>query len=131
MQTPRTTDRTDRSLLVEVVLILGLLVLALFLYWRPAADGVLAPRWWHWLALGTLFFAIAWLHTWRRRRLGHKALHRVIREESAQLVMNSTPASESPERSKSDQVGTESDPSFDPDAPERPPAGERPSEPPI
>jgi hypothetical protein len=61
------TRHTNRYLLIEVGLIIALLVLAIFLYWRPAADGDLSPPWWHWPSLALLFFSIVGLHTWRRK----------------------------------------------------------------
>jgi hypothetical protein len=74
--------RVDRALLAEVVLVLALVALGLVLFWRPAASGVLNPRWWHWTVLAVLFFSVVGLAGYRRRRRGNRALHEVIREEN-------------------------------------------------
>jgi uncharacterized integral membrane protein len=63
------TTRPGRLyLLIEVGLILALIVLAIFIYWRPAADGALSPPWWHWPLLAILFFGVVGLHTWRKKQ---------------------------------------------------------------
>jgi hypothetical protein len=74
--------KTDRVLLIEVVLILVLVGMAIVLYWRPAAEGFLSPSWWSWMVLAVLFFTVAWLHTWRRRHRAQRELHRTLDEES-------------------------------------------------
>ena len=79
----KTENRGGRgALLAEIGLILLLIVLAMVLYFQPAAEGALNPRWWHWLVLGILFFAAVGLATWRRQRQSHHALHQTIRESS-------------------------------------------------
>lgn len=80
---PGPIQRTDRSLLLEVGLIITLATLAILLYWRPAARDELSPAWWHGVVLGALFFAIVALHSWRSRRRSQRALHETIREEAA------------------------------------------------
>jgi hypothetical protein len=78
--------KTDRWLLLEIGMVLAFLVLAIFLYWRPAAGRVWTPQWWHGLALVGLFFAIVGLHMRRRRRDSHRALKKVLsdsREDAA------------------------------------------------
>jgi len=72
----------DRATLIEVVLVLALIALGLLLYWRPALEGALAPRWWHWVVLGSLFFATVGFHSWRRNRRNRLALRQVIRDEA-------------------------------------------------
>lgn len=62
------TRQTNRYLLIEVGLIIALLVVSIFLYWRPAAEGDLTQPWWHWPSLALLFFSVVGLHTWRRKR---------------------------------------------------------------
>lgn len=69
-------------MIAEVVLTLILVGLAIYLYLRPAAEGLTSAEWWHWILLAALFFSIVALHTWRRRRLSHHALHRAIREDA-------------------------------------------------
>ncbi|MEX2582899.1 MAG: hypothetical protein WD766_06485 [Gemmatimonadota bacterium] len=78
--------RVEKALIVEILMVLALVVLAMLLYWRPAATGMLSPRWWHWVALGALFFAILALHTWRARHRSHRALHQAIREDAAEEI---------------------------------------------
>jgi hypothetical protein len=80
-----TKKPTERALLLEIVLILTLVIGGMVFYWRPAASGELIPRWWHWMLLGVLFFAIAGLHTWRARRRSHRVLHDVIRQDAGML----------------------------------------------
>ncbi|MEX2571855.1 MAG: hypothetical protein WD737_11205 [Gemmatimonadota bacterium] len=79
----RTSNGTDRALLTEILLIAGLFATAVYLYWQPAADGALSPRWWHWMVLGLLFFGVVGFHMWRRRRGSRQALRESIREERA------------------------------------------------
>jgi hypothetical protein len=69
------------GLLVQVVLILALLGLGVVLYWRPASDGLLAPRWWHWVVLFVLFIVVVGMGTYRRRRRAHTELHSTLREQ--------------------------------------------------
>jgi hypothetical protein len=78
-----TKERTEKALLIEIVLVLTLVVGGVVFYWSPVAAGELIPRWWHWVVLGLLFFGIAALHTWRSRRRSHRVLHQVIREDAA------------------------------------------------
>lgn len=73
---------TDRFMVAEVVLTLILIGLAIYLYLRPAAEGLTSAEWWHWMLLGALFFGIVALHTWRGRRLSQHALHHAIREDA-------------------------------------------------
>ena len=77
--------KTNRLLLLEVSMVLALVALAIVFYLRPASGGTVAAPWWQLVLMGALFFAIAGLHTWRRRRSAHSALHQVIREEAAKL----------------------------------------------
>lgn len=77
--------RTNRLLLLEVAMVLALIVLAIVFYLRPVSEGDLAAQWWEWALIALLFFAIAGLHTWRRRRAGLSALHQTIREDAARL----------------------------------------------
>src|SRR5688500_6002991 len=70
--------QTNRWLLVEIGMVLAFLVLAIFLYWRPAADRVLNPQWWHGLALVGFFFAIMAVHMFRRRKESRRALKTVL-----------------------------------------------------
>lgn len=76
-----TGSGTDRGLLLEVGLGLILFVLGVVLFFQPAAEGPLSPRWWHWLVLGVLFFALVGVHTFRRKQRRHRGLHEAIREE--------------------------------------------------
>lgn len=76
---------SDRSLLLEILLGIGLVVSAVVFYWIPASEGELTPRWWHWLIPAALFFALVALHTWRAKRRSNRALHRAIQEEAARL----------------------------------------------
>jgi len=73
--------RTDRVLLIEAGLVLLLAALGIVLYWRPAAEGFLDPRWWHWMLLAGLFFGIVWLDRWRRQRRTRAALRETLQEE--------------------------------------------------
>jgi|SRR5690606_28058193 len=88
MVTP-TKSGVERGLLLEIVLIVLLVVGGIVFYWRPAAMGELVPRWWHWVVLGLLFFAIAGLHTWRARRRSHRVLHEVIRGDAGEIGTSS------------------------------------------
>ena len=71
----------NRSLLLEVVLVLLLVALGIALYLRPAAEGFLEARWWYWIVLAMLLFGVAGLQTWRRRKQRRQELHRSIRED--------------------------------------------------
>ena len=78
-----TPDRPDPLLLLEIALVLLLIGFGAVLYLRPASQGLFSPPWWRSVALGVLFFGVVGLHTWRRRRRSHTALHQVIREDAA------------------------------------------------
>ena len=73
---------TDRLLVLEAGLTLALIGLAVYLYLRPAAEGLRSAMWWHWMLLGVLFFGIIALHMARKRRAGRDALHHVIQEDA-------------------------------------------------
>lgn len=73
--------RVNRPLLVQAVLIIALIGLGTVFYFQPAATDALAPRWWHWLVLGGLFFLIVALHTWRMKHRSRETLREVIRED--------------------------------------------------
>lgn len=75
--------KTNRLLLLEVGMALVFIVLGIVYYLRPVGEGELGARWWIWGSMALLFFAIAGLHTWRRRRSALSALHQAIREEAA------------------------------------------------
>lgn len=81
---PARERRTSRMLVLEVGLILVLIGLGIVLYWRPAAEGMLAPRWWHWVLLAGIFFSVVGLETRRRKRRAHEALHEAIRDEAGE-----------------------------------------------
>lgn len=70
----------NRSLFLEVVLVLILVALGIVLYLRPAAEGFVGAHWWYWVVLALLLFAVAGLQTWRRRQQRRQELHRWIRE---------------------------------------------------
>jgi hypothetical protein len=74
--------RTDRILLLEVLMVLLLIALSVTLFWQPAAAGLASPQWWHWTVLAALFFGVIGLDRWRRRRRVYADLHEVIREDS-------------------------------------------------
>lgn len=80
-----TLRRTDRLLLVEVAMVLGLIVLAIVFYVRPAGEGEVTAPWWKWSLMALVFFGILAFRSWRRRRAGHSALHRVVREEASRV----------------------------------------------
>lgn len=63
-------------------MVLGLIVLSVVFYLRPAADRTMSFAWWNWILLGALFFTVVGLHNWRRRRRGQAALHDAIRERA-------------------------------------------------
>lgn len=75
--------KTNRLLLLEVGMVLAFIVLGIVVYLRPAGEGRLGSPWWAWGSMAVLIFAIAGLHTWRRRRSALSALHQTIREEAA------------------------------------------------
>ena len=66
-------------------MVLVLIVLAIVFYLRPVSVDDLGAQWWKSVVMVVLFFAIAGLHTWRRRRAALSALHQTIREEAAKL----------------------------------------------
>jgi hypothetical protein len=71
--------RVDWPLLLEVVLVFVLIGLGVLLYWGPAAEGTLNPRWWHAVVLTVVFFAILGLAAHRRRRRRRTTLHQTLR----------------------------------------------------
>ncbi len=71
----------NRWLLLEVGLALLLLVLAITLYLRPAAEGFHAAAWWHWIVLAMLLFSVLGLRTWRGREQRRRELRRSIRAD--------------------------------------------------
>lgn len=75
------TGYVDRPLMIQAVLILVLIGLGTVLFFRPVAADTLEPRWWHWLALGGLFFTIVALHSWRMKHRSQRTLREVIRED--------------------------------------------------
>ena len=85
MNAPRRRS-IDWPLIVQVALVLVLLVLGFLLYWQPALEGRLTPRWWHWVPLAALLFGVAQLHTSRRRLKKRAELRRAIREEVDSLL---------------------------------------------
>lgn len=69
MRKPTGSPRgTDPLLLVEAALALLLFGLFVFLFLLPAARPPFLPRWWTWLLVGTVFFALLGLDAWRRKR---------------------------------------------------------------
>ena len=76
----RPNRHIDWIMLFELGLAALLVGLGVSIYWGPAADGVLAPRWWHGILLGLLFFLLVGIDSWRRRHRGHTSLHRVLRD---------------------------------------------------
>jgi hypothetical protein len=76
------SGRPDWQLLLEIGLVLVLIGLGINLFFRPAAEGILSPRWWHWLLLGGLFFGVVGLRTLRRKGRSQRDLHETIRRES-------------------------------------------------
>jgi hypothetical protein len=76
--------RSDRLHLLQIGLILLLLGLGVILYWRPAADGLLAPRWWHWVVLAAIFFSVVGLVARRRRLRSRRALRAGLDETGAE-----------------------------------------------
>lgn len=73
----------DWSLVLIIGLVVGASLLGSALYLFPAAEGMLTPRWWHWIVLGAAFFTVVGLITYRRKTRSHAELHRVLREDAA------------------------------------------------
>lgn len=67
-RSPDAPRGTDPVLLAEAGLALILLALTVYLFLIPSASPSSEPAWWTWLLLGTLFFGLIGLDTWRRRR---------------------------------------------------------------
>lgn len=59
---------TDPLLLAEAGLAIVLFALFFYLFLIPAARPLYDPAWWTWPLLGSLFFALIGLDSWRRRR---------------------------------------------------------------
>jgi hypothetical protein len=72
--------RTDRLLLVEVVLVL--LLFALFLVWYlvPAAVPPFLPYWWAWPVIAVVLFTLLGLETHRRRQRKRAAVEEAVDE---------------------------------------------------
>ncbi len=72
--------RSERFMMLELVLGVLLFALAIFLYWIPAAREPFIPRWWSLPVLAGLFFGLLWLHRWRRQNRTMEARQEAVQE---------------------------------------------------